>query len=108
MSFDTYFRACSYAMIASGVLALVVSGGVGAGLAVLFALMLVVSWKLAGARRQLSERAGMFAVLLALPVFYLDWNFQKSGQDAAGQVYAGVRALIHLTPLLSAVEVPPG
>jgi transglutaminase-like putative cysteine protease len=92
-------------MIASGVLALVVSGGVGAGLAVLFALMLVVSWKLAGARRQLSERAGMFAVLLALPVFYLDWNFQKSGQDAAGQVYAGVSALIHFTLLLSAVKL---
>jgi protein-glutamine gamma-glutamyltransferase len=105
MSFDTYFRACSYAMIASGVLALVVSGGVGAGLAVLFASLLVVSWKLAGARRQLSERAGMFVVLLALPAFYLDWSFQKAGADAAGQVYAGVSALIHFTLLLSAVKL---
>jgi transglutaminase-like putative cysteine protease len=105
MSFDTYFRACSYAMIASGVLALAVSGGVGVGLAALFASVLVVSWKLAGTRWQLSERAGMFVVLLALPAFYLDWNFQKSGADAVGQVYAGVSALTHFTLLLSSIKL---
>lgn len=77
MSFDSYFRACSYAMIAGGVLSLAVSGGVGASLAVAFACVLAVSWKLAGTRWQLSERAGMFVVLLALPAFYIDWSFQK-------------------------------
>src|ERR687883_428599 len=101
MNFDTYFRACSYSMIASGVLALVVSGGVSAGLAFLFAVLLFASWKLARRGWQLSERAGMFVVLLALPMFYLDWSFQKSGQDAAGQIYAGVAALVHFTLLLS-------
>ena len=105
MSFDTYFRACSYAMIASGVLALTASGGVGPGLATLFAAVLVASWKLARTRRQLSERTGMFIVLLALPAFYLDWNFQKSGVDAVGQIYAGVSALTHFTLLLSSVKL---
>jgi protein-glutamine gamma-glutamyltransferase len=105
MSFDTYFRACSYAMIASGVLALAASGGVGAWLAALFAFVLIASWKLTGTRWQLSERAGMFVVLLALPAFYLDWNFQKSGTDAAGQVYAGVSALTHFTLLLSSIKL---
>jgi transglutaminase-like putative cysteine protease len=92
-------------MIASGVLALAVSGGVGAGLAALFAIVLIASWKLAGTRWQLSERAGMFVVLLALPAFYLDWTFQKSGADAVGQVYAGVSALTHFTLLLSSIKL---
>jgi transglutaminase-like putative cysteine protease len=105
MAFDKYFRACSYGMIASGVLALSMAGGVGAGLAVLFTVVLVVSWWLSGTRWQLSERAGMFVVLLALPAFYLDWSFQKSGADAGGQVYAGVSALVHFTLLLSSIKL---
>jgi transglutaminase-like putative cysteine protease len=106
MSFESYFRACSYAMIASGVLALAVSGGVGAVLAVAFVAVLAVSWKLTATRWQLSERVGMFVVLLALPIFYLDWSFQKEGAaDAAGQVYAGVSALVHFTLLLSSIKL---
>jgi transglutaminase-like putative cysteine protease len=106
MSFESYFRACSYAMIASGVLALAVSGGVGAVLAAAFGAVLVVSWRLAATRWQLSERAGMFVVLLALPAFYLDWSLQKNGAaDAAGQVYAGVSALVHFTLLLSSIKL---
>src|SRR2546423_2457876 len=106
MNFENYFRACSYAMIACGVLALAVAGGVGAGLAALFATVLVVSWKLAGTRWQMSERAGLFVVLLALPAFYLDWNFQRGvAADAAGQVYAGVSALVHFTLLLSSIKL---
>src|ERR671921_1711402 len=106
MSFESYFRACSYATIACGVLALAVSGGVGAALALAFAAVLVVSWKAAGTRWQLSERAGMFVVLLSLPAFYLDWNFQRSSAvDAAGQIYAGVSALVHFTLLLSSIKL---
>ena len=106
MSFESYFRACSYATIACGVLALAVSGGVGAVLALAFALVLVISWKASGTRWQLSERVGMFVVLLALPAFYLDWSFQRaSATDAAGQVYAGVSALVHFTLLLSSIKL---
>src|SRR5947209_14351241 len=106
MNFENYFRACSYAMIACGVLALAAGGGVGAWVAALFAAVLVVSWRLAGTRWQMSERAGLVVVLLALPAFYLDWNFQKSfAADAAGQVYAGVSALVHFTLLLSSIKL---
>jgi transglutaminase-like putative cysteine protease len=106
MSFESYFRACSYAMIASGVLALAVSGSVGVWLAAVFAAVLAVSWRLAGTRWQLSERAGMYVVLLALPAFYLDWRFQRGlASDAAGQVYAGVSALVHFTLLLSSIKL---
>ena len=106
MSFESYFRACSYAMIASGVLALAVSGGVGPALAAGFFGVLAVSWRLNDTRWQLSERAGMFVVLLALPAFYLDWNLQRAAAvDAAGQVYAGVSALVHFTLLLSSIKL---
>jgi transglutaminase-like putative cysteine protease len=106
MAFETYFRACSYAMIACGVLALALAGGVGVWLAAAFAAVLAASWKLAGTRWQLSERTGLVVVLLALPAFYLDWSFQKGGQDAGvAQVYAGVSALVHFTLLLSSIKL---
>ena len=106
MSFESYFRACSYAMVACGVLALAVAGGVGPALALAFAAVLALSWRLTETRWQLSERAGMVVVLLALPAFYLDWNFQREGApDAAQQVYAGVSALVHFTLLLSSIKL---
>src|SRR5829696_8993791 len=106
MSFESYFRACSYAMVACGVLALAVSGGVGPALALAFAAVLLLSWKLTETRWQLSERAGMVVVLLALPAFYLDWSLQREGAaDAAAQVYAGVSALVHFTLLLSSIKL---
>src|ERR1051325_6385959 len=106
MSFERYFRACSYAMVACGVLALTVAGGVGPVLALAFAAVLALSWKLTETRWQLSERAGMVVVLLALPAFYLDWNYQRVGaEDAAQQVYAGVSALVHFTLLLSSIKL---
>src|SRR5215213_508727 len=106
MSFESYFRACSYAMVACGVLALAVAGGVGPLLALAFAAVLALSWRLTETRWQLSERAGMFVVLLALPAFYLDWSLQREGAaDAAAQVYAGVSALVHFTLLLSSIKL---
>src|SRR5207237_8208581 len=106
MSFETYFRACSYAMIACGVLALALAGGVGVWLTVAFAAVLAASWRLAGTRWQLSERAGLLVVLLALPAFYLDWNFQRGGAAEGGaQVYAGVGALVHCTLVLSSIKL---
>ncbi|MCA1618690.1 MAG: DUF3488 domain-containing protein [Acidobacteria bacterium] len=106
MSFESYFRASSYAMIACGVLSLAVSGGVGPLLALAFAGVLVISWRLSETRWQLSERAGMVVVLLALPAFYLDWSVQRAGAlDSAGQVFAGVSALVHFTLLLSSIKL---
>ncbi|HEX8188269.1 MAG TPA: DUF3488 and transglutaminase-like domain-containing protein, partial [Pyrinomonadaceae bacterium] len=106
MSFESYFRACSYAMVACGVLALAVAGGVGPVLALAFAAVLALSWRLTETRWQLSERAGMVVVLLALPAFYLDWSVQREGAlDAAAQVYAGVSALVHFTLLLSSIKL---
>ncbi|HEX8129578.1 MAG TPA: DUF3488 and transglutaminase-like domain-containing protein [Pyrinomonadaceae bacterium] len=105
MTFDTYFRISSYAMIASGTLALAVSGGMGAGLGAVFILLLTAAWKFEGTRWQLSERAGMFAVVLSLPLLYLDWKFQSSVVWAGEPARAGIGALTHFILFLSAIKL---
>src|SRR5918999_681199 len=101
MTFDTWFRASSYATVACGAAALAVVGGVGWATGLAFAALLGLAWSLEGKRWQLSERAGLAVVLLSLPLFYLDWQYQEAA--AGGEVGAGVAALKHLTLFLSAV-----
>jgi transglutaminase-like putative cysteine protease len=105
VTFDTYFRISSYAMIASGTLALAVSGGMGAALGAVFVLLLWAAWKFEGTRWQLSERAGMFAVVSSLPLLYLDWKFQSSIAWPGEPARAGVGALTHFILFLSAVKL---
>ena len=78
MKFLTYFQAFSYAMIAVAMLALVLAGGLSYPLALAFLVVMIVSWNLEGTRWQLPERFGLAIVLLSIPLFYLDWQFQKS------------------------------
>jgi transglutaminase-like putative cysteine protease len=109
MTFTTFFRFSSYAMVACGALALALSGSLGIALAVLFFILLLLSWKLEGwqmeGRRswQLSERVGLLVVLLSLPLFYLDWKFLESLGEPRERV--GASALAHLTIFLSAVKL---
>src|SRR5918912_1090251 len=102
MSFNTFFRVSSYAMVACGALALTASGGLSLGLAAAFALLLVIAWKLEGTRWQLSERVGLVIVLLSLPLFYLDWQFLSSG---GANERVGVSALAHLILFLSSLKL---
>lgn len=103
MTFETYFRASSYLMIACGALALVVSNGVSWSLGALFAGVLGLAWKLEGRRWQLSERVGLVIVLLSLPLFYFDWRFLSGAGMARERV--GVSALAHLILFLSSVKL---
>ncbi|MFN2455983.1 MAG: transglutaminaseTgpA domain-containing protein [Pyrinomonadaceae bacterium] len=104
MTFNTYFRASSYAMIACGALALVVSGGLSLALASVFGVLMIVSWKLERARRwQLSERVGLIVVLLSLPLFYLDWKYGVAAGEEG--VRMGVSPLAHLIIFLSTVKL---
>ena len=105
MTFDTYFRASSHAMIACGALTLAVSGGMSAGLAVLFALVLVAAWKLEGTKWRLSERVGLITVLLSLPLFYVDWTLQSNSGEGLSAGQGGVNALVHLTLFLSSIKL---
>lgn len=100
MSFNTYFRASSYAMLATGALALAVSGGLSTALALSFALVLGLAWKLEDSRWQIPERVGLVIVLLSLPLFYLDWRLNTDGQERVG-----VAALAHLILFLSTIKL---
>src|SRR5688572_7149123 len=103
MKFHTYFQAFSYAMIAVAMLALVMAGGLSYGLALVFLGVMIVSWNLEGTRWQLPERFGLAIVLLSIPLFYVDWQYQKSIGEPAERL--GVTALAHLIVFLSGVKL---
>lgn len=103
MKFLTYFQAFSYAMIAVAMLALVLAGGLSYGLALAFLVVMIGSWNLEGTRWQLPERFGLAIVLLSIPLFYFDWQYQKSIGEPAERL--GVTALAHLIVFLSAVKL---
>ena len=112
MNFTTYFRLASYATIAAAALALVVAGGVGVWLAAVFAVVIVVAWKLEGTRWQFSERAALIIILVALPLFYLDWRLLQVFLDvqfleggAATRGSSEVTLLAHLISFLTAVKL---
>src|SRR2546426_4115972 len=110
MSFNTYFRLASYSPVAAAALALFVAGGVGLGLALVFALVMVSAWNRKGTLWQLSERIALIVILVSLPIFYLDWRiltpylqieFLETGQRANAEV----AVLAHLILFLSAVKL---
>ncbi len=100
MSFNTYFRASSYAMLAAGALCLFASGGLNIVLAVGMAVVLVLAWNLEGSRWQMPERTGLVIVLLSLPLFYLDWKLNTNAEERVG-----VPALAHLILFLSTIKL---
>src|SRR5215470_11810938 len=103
MGFGTYFRAFSYAMIAVAMLALVLAGGLSAGLALIFFVVMVAGWLLENSKWQLPERYGLAIVLLSIPLFYFDWHYQKAIGEPTERL--GVTALAHLIVFLSAVKL---
>jgi transglutaminase-like putative cysteine protease len=103
MTFETYFRAFSYATIAVASLTLMLAGGLPVVLATLFFLLMVAAWKFEGTKWQLSERIGLVVVLLSIPLFFLDWRFQKAMGEAVERL--GVTPLAHLIVFLSAVKL---
>ena len=103
MSFSTYFRTISYAMINVAMLALVLAGGLNYGLALVFFVLMILSWNLEHTRWQLPERIGLGIVLLSIPLFYVDWQYQKAIGEPVERL--GVTALAHLIVFLSAVKL---
>lgn len=90
-------------MIGVAMLALVLAGGLSYGLALLFFVVMIASWMLEGTRWQLPERLGLGVVLLSIPLFYLDWQYQKAIGEPIERL--GVNALAHLIVFLSAVKL---
>ena len=83
MKFLTCFQAFSYTMIAVAMLALVLAGGLSSGLALVFSAVMIGSWLLENTHWQLPERYGLGIVLLSIPLFYFDWQYQKASGEPA-------------------------
>lgn len=103
MSFEKYFKASSYATVVSAMVALYLAGGLHFALAICFAAVVVLAWKFEDTKWQLSERTGLVVVLLSVPLFIIDWQFQKATGEPAGRF--GVTALAHLIIFLAAVKL---
>jgi transglutaminase-like putative cysteine protease len=103
MNFEKYFRTSSYAMVGAAMLALALAGGLHLGLAICFAVVMIAAWNVEGTRWQLSERVGLVVLLLSVPLFILDWQYQKATGGSAGRF--GVNALAHLISFLAAVKL---
>src|SRR4029078_4593768 len=84
-------------------LALVLAGGLSPLLAVVFLGVMIGSWLLEKTKCQLPERYGLGIVLLSIPLFYVDWHYQKAIGEPPERL--GVTALAHLIVFLSAVKL---
>jgi transglutaminase-like putative cysteine protease len=102
MNFERFFKLSSYALICGGLLALVMAGGVGALVTVLFVAAAVTSWFLEGTKWQLSERMGLILIFALLPVFYLDYKYHFSGYP---REQAAVATLARLILALAAIKL---
>lgn len=100
---ETLFRSLSYGVVFCGALSLWVSGGIGTFGAGMFLLVMAVSWFLEGTRFQLSEFLGTAFVILAVPVFFLLWQYQAFGPMASGQALPGILARMILA--LAAIKL---
>src|SRR5678815_341763 len=103
MGFSTYFRAFSYAMVGVAMISLLVAGGLSTTLGLIFLVIMIVSWRLENTRWQVPEKIGLIIVLLSIPLFYVDWQYQKSIGEPLERL--GVTALAHLIVFLSAVKL---
>src|SRR4029078_10235907 len=84
-------------------LALVLAGGLSPLLAIVFLGVMIGSWVRENTKWQLPERYGLGIVLLSIPLFYLDWHYQKALGEPTERL--GVTALAHLIVFLSAVKL---
>ena len=102
MNFDTYFKLTSYAVVVCGALALFASGGVSLVVLTIFAALTVAAWLVENSRRQISERFGLVLIVLVLPLYYLDWQYQL---NAMSRERAGAATLAHLILGLAVIKL---
>lgn len=102
MNFNTYFKLTSYAVVACGALTLLISDGISLLIAVIYATALIAAWYFENSRWQISEKLGLIFIVLALPLFYLDWQMMAAIMP---RERAGAATLAHLILALSIVKL---
>lgn len=103
MNFDKFFKSISYAVVACGFLALLVSGGIGLISTVLFSMVLAGAWFLENSRWQISERLGTGFVVVVVPLFYVGWKYNLIGSGDNSSAVVGMLARMIL--ILSGIKL---
>ncbi|MGB7068018.1 MAG: DUF3488 and transglutaminase-like domain-containing protein [Pyrinomonadaceae bacterium] len=76
MNFEKLFKILSYTAVFFGFFSVWVSGAFGIIGTGLFIGVMIAAWLLEGTRWQIPEKLGTGLIVLALPLFYLDWKYQ--------------------------------
>ncbi|HMT09721.1 MAG TPA: DUF3488 and transglutaminase-like domain-containing protein [Pyrinomonadaceae bacterium] len=103
MNFDRFFRSISYLTVLCGFMALWASGTFGVVSTGLFLSVMVVAWLIEGKRWQLSERVGTTLIVLAIPFYYLAFEFGWFSFTGTEALIGGILARLILT--LSAIKL---
>jgi protein-glutamine gamma-glutamyltransferase len=86
MNLETYFKLTSYAVVACGGVALFVAGGLNSIIFIIFCFALIAFYFLENTKWQISEKMGLLVIVLAMPLFYFNWQFlaQSLSREQAG------------------------
>lgn len=76
LELEKVFRFSSYMVAFCGLLSLLASGGINLFFGTIFAVIFLVAWRLEDSEKQISEKLGLFLIVLFLPIFYFDWKYQ--------------------------------
>lgn len=87
--FEQFFKLISYGVALCGMLSLFVSGGVGVIIAAFFVGVLFLAWFIEDTKWQIGSRLGLALIVIAIPLFYVDWKFQFVGSVGTGILAAG-------------------
>lgn len=101
--FEKYFRVISYLVAVCGLAALFAAGAIGVALFAVFVLITFLAWKLEDTRWQISERLGVVIILIAIPLFILDWRFRLTG--FGGREMLAAASLAKLILFLLAIKL---
>jgi transglutaminase-like putative cysteine protease len=102
MSFDTYFKLTSYAVVLCGAMALFVSDGIGLIVTLSFVTALFFAFRFEETRWEISERSGLVLIIFSLPLFYFDWQFLNAILTSER---AGAATLAHLILWLCLIKL---
>lgn len=103
MKFDRTFQVLSYAAVFCGFASLWISGTFGLGEVVLFGVVFVAGIFLERTRWQLSEVFGTILTVLAIPFYYVLWQWGFFNFPSNEEMLPGILARLILT--LSAVKL---
>ncbi len=103
MPFEAFFRLVSYAAVFCGFLALWVSGTFGVFGTAIFIAIMIAAWFLEDSRWQLSERLGTTLIVLAIPFYYLAFEYQLISFAGTEALIGGILSRLILT--LSAIKL---